>query len=620
MEYRVLGPLETIGGGRDLTPGAAKQRVILALLVLCSNSTVQVSTIMDEIWGERPPESALATLQTYVYKLRKILDKDCPGAGNKLLRKRGNGYQLEVDGEQLDLVQLERYDEDGRNALVAGRLEQARTAFSSALALWRGPVLANVSAGTLISAEVTRLEERRLRTLELRMDADLRLGNYRSLIGELKALIMTHPLNENFYARLMRVLALAGRPHEALDVYRQLRKTFNNELGMDPSLELRSLQEAILASRPLNPPESSEVAPVTRSGGRAPSQFPPDLADFVGRRRELAYLERQLVGGAGSEQGDAVGRVVSLIGGPGVGKTTLAVRLAHQVKHHFPDGQFYAGLRGTGPEPAEPAETLTRFLRAAKAVPPGGRLDPEDATQLFRAWCASKQVLMVLDDATSVWQIEALMPCHSGCGLIVTSRFVHDLPGARRMQLDPLPTGDGLRLLANIIGRGRVDTEIDAALEILRLVDGLPLAVRAAGTRLAAAPRMSLRLFARQLSGSPAPLSELSVGDIDIRARFSSSYDKLKEREKWAFRLLGLVGDRCFRARDVAKLLGCSPAIVDTVLTRLVEYQLLTVEGGEVPRYGFPALVRVFAGERLAEVAGPGVEIRHLEEGPLVAG
>jgi hypothetical protein len=444
------------------------------------------------------------------------------------------------------------------------------------------------------------------------MDADLELGNHHGLVGELKALIMTQPLNETFYAKLMRALSLAGRPHEALDAYRGLQKVLKDELGLDPSAELRSLQRAILASQPLRPHNPAVSSPIVlASADRVPAQLPPDIADFAGRERLVAETERWLLA---RDPRSSVGRVASLTGMPGVGKSALATRLAHNVKDHFPGGQLYAALRGTSAIPAKPRDVLNNFLRAAGALPDDGELEPEDACQLFRAWCARREVLIVLDDAASVWQIEPLMPCNPRCALIVTSRCMYDLPGAHRVQVDPLPTREALQLLANVIGRKRVDAEIEAAVEILQLVDHLPLAVRAAAARLAAAPHQPLIRFADQLAATPARLTELSVGDIDIRARYSASYDKLEEREKWAFRLLGLVGNHGFRSRDVAKLLGCTPLIVEMVLARLVEYQLLTMavdENGEAPFYTFPALTRIFARERLAEVAGTEVELHH---------
>jgi hypothetical protein len=431
----------------------------------------------------------------------------------------------------------------------------------------------------------------------------------------------------------MRVLSLAGRSHEALDAYRRLQQTLKQELGLDPSAELRSLQHAILASESLRPPAvpvshvsasvsarvpapaSAQVpapAPVAAPINRAPALLPPDMADFVGREQIVADAERWLL----SQDPDAAaGRVLSLTGMPGVGKTALAIRLAHRVKCHFPGGQLYAATRGTSAAPATPRDVLLGFLRAAGALPGDRDIDTEDACQLFRAWCSRREVLIVLDDAASAWQIGPLLPSNPRCALIVTSRFMYDLPGARRAQVDPLAVGDGLRLLGILIGHKRLEAEVDAAMEILRLVGHLPLAIRAVGVRLAAAPCLPLSQFTRHLAATPTRLTELSVGDIDVRARYNESYDKLEEREKWAFRLLGLVGGRSFSSRDVAKLLGCTPLITGMVLARLVEYQLLTMvdeANGEAPAYIFPELARIFASERLAEVAGSEMEIYHL--------
>jgi len=607
MEYRVLGPLEVIDGQRDLTPGAAKQCVILALLALRKNRTVQTAAIIDELWGERPPDTAHATLQTYIYKLRKMIDTCGPGEGRKILLNKGYGYQLTVHGWQNDLVRFEKFEEEGRQAMKASRYEQAQKAFNQALALFRGPVLANVPAGNRIAAEVARLEERRMRTLEMRLDVDLELGNHHALISELKALIMTYPMNEAFYGRLMTALAACGRSNEALDVYGQLRIVLKEELGIDPSPELRALHREILASHPV-PGGRLRTAAVTAVEPPlgCPAQLPPDHLDFTGREELVHDLGQRLVP---PDRHSAANRIVSLTGMPGVGKTTLAVHLAHRVRKWFPDGQLFADLRGTDSVSVEPYELLLGFLREVGPVPGDAanpNLDLAQAGRLFRAWCAERRVLIVLDDAASAWQVEPLMPGNPRCGVIVTSRFVHGFPGAHTAQVPPMQVRESLRLLASLIGRRRIDSETDAAVETVRLAGHLPLAIRAAGTRLAAAPSLALSRFARQLAAASERLGELSTGDIDLRTRYDTSYERLEEREKWAFRLLSLVGDRTFASGDIVELLGCPPLMVEMVLARLVEYHFLTLadtRDGQVPHYTFPGLTRFYAEEQLAKVA-----------------
>nr|AEM44257.1 transcriptional regulator, SARP family [uncultured bacterium] len=645
MRYRVLGPLEIAGDRRDLTPGAPKQRAVMALLILRRNRTVQTASLIDELWGQAPPESALPTLQTYIYKLRKMLDAEWPGEGSKLLRTNGYSYQLYVSGGQSDLDQFEDQVDAGARALDECAPEEAHRALSEALKLWRGPALANVPVGNLLAAEVARLEERRLRALEMRMEADFQLGNHQSLISELKALIMTHPLSETFYAKLMTSLVLSGRPHEALDAYRRLQRILREELGLEPSAELRALQHSILTSRPVPvrqvatvstlpavaaralpartaaPAGSATPIPPTAESGKAgavsgpvpatpvPAQLPPAIADFTGHEQLILDLDGFLTT---PDHRRAEGRVVCLTGTPGVGKTSAALHLAHRVRARFPDGQLFARLRGTDAEPAEPYDVLLDLLRSVDALPAGGPdIGLGGATRLYREWCAKHRVLIVLDDAASAWQVEPLMPGDARCGVIVTSRFALGMPGARTAAVQPLRLNDCLRLLSGVIGRRRVDAEVDAAAEIVRLCGNLPLAVRGAAARLAASPAVPLRRFARQLSAAPTRLAELSIGDIDVRARYTASYERLDEREKWAFRLLCLLGDRVFDTRDVVSLLGCPPLVAEMVLARLVECHLLSMvdgKGGRAYRYTFPGLARVYAADCLAALVGQEVQ------------
>src|SRR5829696_914819 len=229
VQFSVLGSLQVLSRGVDLAPSAPKLREVLALLVLRNNHVVQTSELIDELWGERPPMSALSTLQTYVYKLRRLLAAE-RAPGEEMLTTRPSGYRLDADPDDLDFHRFERLIDAGRNALEAGRSELASSALGQALTLWRGPALFDVETGSLLSAQAIRLEERRLHALELRLDADLALGRHQDLVGELKALASSHPLQEGFHAKLMLVLHRSGRRHDALDVYRRLRAVLADEL------------------------------------------------------------------------------------------------------------------------------------------------------------------------------------------------------------------------------------------------------------------------------------------------------------------------------------------------------------------------------------------------------
>ncbi|MFC7384852.1 AfsR/SARP family transcriptional regulator [Sphaerisporangium rhizosphaerae] len=599
MEFRVLGSLQVVDGGADLTPSAAKVRAVLAMLVLRHNQIVSTRELIDELWGERPPATALPTLHTYVYKLRKMLGTGGPAT----VVTQTYGYLLATAPETIDVYRFERLVADGWNALEREDAAHATEALSQALALWRGPALANLAAGELLSAQITRLEESRLRALQLRLDADLRLGRHRELISELKELIAIHPLNEDFYAKLMTALYQAGRRGEALEVYQNLRQVLVGQLGLEPSPALCRLQQRLLSANPgleqpdldPAPPSAPPAAPVAAV---RPAQLPPDIADFVGRAevvdRIAALLSRP------AESGTAV-RVICISGMPGVGETALAVHAAHRARSAFPSGQLFTELGGSG-VPADPGEVLAGFLRAT-GVPPGEVPgDRDERSKLFRTWCSERQVLIVLDDAAGYAQIQPLLPGSAGCAVIVTSRFaLHGFAGAHMVELDPLTGEEGLELLSRIIGPARLSAERAAAEHIVRLCGRLPLALRCAGSRLAAGQGLTLAKFAERLEDPRSRLSDLRVADLDVRTTFRATYERLGEPERSLFRLLGLLQTPHITMRQAGALLGCEPGHAERLLARLADCSLLSARPtalGEV-HYAVHELVRLYARECL---------------------
>jgi DNA-binding SARP family transcriptional activator len=246
VRINVLGPLEVLDGPRVHTPKTPKLRTVLALLLMNPNANVSTETFIEELWGYCVPRSAAGTLQTYIYQLRKILH-GLPGAdGGGTLVTKPAGYQLQVGPDQLDAFEFESLAREGRQRLLDGDAESASTILRRALRLWRGRTLAGVECGSQLSAYVARLEENRLNVLEHRIDADMRTGRHRELIGELKSLVATYPLHEWFYARLIMALHLSGRRAEALSVYQTLRHGLREELGLDPTIELQQIHRAVL--------------------------------------------------------------------------------------------------------------------------------------------------------------------------------------------------------------------------------------------------------------------------------------------------------------------------------------------------------------------------------------
>ncbi len=258
MEFRVLGPFEVCEGGQPLEIGAGKQRALLAVLLLRSGEVVSTDRLIDALWDEDPPASALNSIHVYVSQLRKAL-------GNGHLETRGHGYLLALEPEQLDLGRFERLLGEGRELLAEGEAERAAEVLRAALALWRGPPLSDFASEPFAHGEIARLEELRLSALEERVEADLALGRHAELVPELEALVREHPLRERLRAQLMLALYRSGRQAEALDAYQQARRMLAEELGLEPGRRLQELEGAILRQDPELDPPARMLASVGRA-------------------------------------------------------------------------------------------------------------------------------------------------------------------------------------------------------------------------------------------------------------------------------------------------------------------------------------------------------------------
>ena len=262
MDFRVLGSLEVVDGGREIPLGGAKQRAVLAILLLHAGEVVSVDRLVDELWGERPPDTATKTVQVYVSRLRKAL-------GDGVLLTRGGGYLLDLDPKQLDANRFERLVAEGQAALARGDARTAGELLRQALALWRGPPLADFAYDGFAQTEIARLDELRLAALEARIEADLADGRHAALVPELEALVSDHPARERLRGQLMLALYRSGRQSEALESYQDARRALAEELGLEPSRDLQALQRAILGQDPaLDPPGREGVRDNLRRGRR----------------------------------------------------------------------------------------------------------------------------------------------------------------------------------------------------------------------------------------------------------------------------------------------------------------------------------------------------------------
>ncbi len=610
MEFRILGPLEVRVGDRVLPLGGPKRRALLAVLLLNPCRVVSMDRLIDALWGEAPPSTATVQVQGHVSALRKVLTAET--AADHVILTRPPGYLIRVEPEQLDLEVFERRASEGGRALSEGRPGHAAAEFRAALELWRGPALGGMPA-PYVETEAARLAERWLAVMEQRIEADLALGRHADLVSELAPLVAERPLREGLRAQLMLALYRDGRQADALAAYRQGRRVLAEELGLDPGPELQRLQQAILAADPdleLDPSSAPPVttpAPPAATPGAArtapsPAQLPPDIADFAGRDKQVGRVCSLLTSAAEAAAGTAAGAVSAIAGKAGVGKTTLAVHAAHRLRDSFPDGQLYVNLRGAEPKPLEAAEALGRFLRALGIAGVG---IPEDAAgrgRLYRSLLAERRMVVVLDNAGSEGQVRPLLPGTPGCGVLVTSRSrLAGLEGADVVDLDVLDPGQGVELLAGVVGRERVAAEPEAAEEVARLCGYLPLAVRVAGARLAARAHWGLRRLVARLSDERQLLDELRAGDLEVRASLALSYGGLGSDQKRAFRRLGLLDAPDFAAWAAAAVLDVPPERSAELVDSLVDAQLLDVSGhgpAGRARYRFHDLIRVYARER----------------------
>jgi len=611
MEFRVLGPFEVINDGRLVTPSAPKLHRVLALLAVRANNVVRVDQLIDELWDERPPPSATTTLQTYVYHLRKQLGlaERGPHPGSVVdsaaLYTCLGGYLLSVPPQQLDAHRFDELANRGWAELERGALQAAVELFQAALRLWRGPALAGVAAGPVLQADVLQLEESRKSILEQRLDAELALGRHHQLVGELTGLVAAQPTHEGFCAKLMLALHRAGRRSEALQAFRRLHRVLATELGVQPSAELQRLHGKVLAADP-ELEHGARGAPVLAAARpEPPAQLPPDLDNVVGRARELDQLERHLT--SQRRQAPAVALVT---GAPGAGKSAFAVHLAHRIRGAFPDGQLYGSLAGSAQAPADPAQVLAGFLRAAGNPVDHTTVGLAELSARLRSWTADRRVLMVLDDMPGIELLEPLLPAGRGCAVIVCSRrrlAGHAITAA--LDLPPLTKDDAMRLLAGTLIGPRMRDCPDAAHRLVALCGGLPLALRAVATRLALRPHWPLAHAVDRLQHERHWFCDAGAGELDVRASVEASWRLMPTAYRAAFLRLA-TQDRSVCRRRAAAVLGVDERNAEAILEGLVEFALAEVDTAEPDgaggfRYRFPALLRMVANTLDAEPAAP---------------
>ncbi|MER5311889.1 BTAD domain-containing putative transcriptional regulator [Streptomyces sp. NPDC002773] len=650
MRYSVLGPtLAHTPDGADVPVGGPRVRALLTVLALRAGRTVPVPDLVDEVWhGDQPPADAVAALQALVGRLRKALGRD------RVVSAEG-GYRLDAEPGDVDARRFERLAAEGAAALGAGDPARAAALLDEALGLWRGPALADLPDR---DAEAARWEARRLDARRARLDASLALGEASTALPELTALCAAHPLDEPLQALRIRALRDTGRAAEALAAYETVRRAFANRLGTDPSPALRALHAELLspapattgpalAPKPASGPASGSAPEWPASGpasGTAPAPAahpapgplpqPPApvpgnlrarLTSFVGRDKEIAALQEDL----------RTARLVTLLGPGGAGKTRLSQEAAERGAEAWPDGVWVAELAPVTDPEAVPDAVLAAVgaretvLRGAGAEELRAGTDPIDR---LVEHCAGRRMLLLLDNcehlvAAAAELAETLLARCPGLRVLATSREPLGVPGEMVRPVGPLLTATALRLLgergAAVRPGFRVEEDPEAAAEIVRRLDGLPLAIELAAARLR---MLTLRQIAERLddrfrlltSGARTVLPRQQT----LRAVVDWSWDLLDEAERAVLRRLSVfTGGTALEAAEAvcadpagADAPAPAPGDVLDLLGSLVDKSLVVAVPGEGGmRYRLLETVAEYAGERLDKAGERAVvERRHL--------
>jgi predicted ATPase/DNA-binding SARP family transcriptional activator len=581
VDVRILGPLEVWDGSEQLVVDSPRQRSILALLAVTPNVVVSVDRIVDELWGDTPPESAQSTVRYHVSKLRSAL-----GDAAVHVVTRSPGYVLEVAPDTIDVHRFEAMAAEGRG-LIASDPERAARVLINALSMWRGPALADFAYESFARAEIVRLEEMRLAVVEDRIEADLASGRHIDLVGELDALVGEYPLRERLWGELMTALYRTGRQAEALRAYQQAREALA-EVGIEPSEELRAVEERVLQQDPLL---SWFGRPVRCHN------LPERLSSFIGRTDEVAGIAELL----------GKHRLITLTGIGGVGKTSLAIEASRAHAEAYEHGVWLVPVADVG-DPDLIVDRVAQALGVQSRSAAG-------LTDQLGGYLAERHTLLVFDgcepyiDAVAS-VVESLLGAAPNLRVVATSREPLDVVGECRFEVEALDAdsveSDAIRLFtdrARLVQPGFAVTTANADLvgRVCGSVAGLPLAVELAAARLSA---LSLAQIDQRLDDQMALLVRSRRSEERHRslgAAIGWSYDLLNPAEQALFRRFAVFrGGATAEAAELVCADAALPAesILD-ILARLVDVSLLVADR-ESGRFAMLDPVRQYAAGQLS--------------------
>ncbi|WP_424890360.1 BTAD domain-containing putative transcriptional regulator [Streptomyces sp. XH2] len=516
LHIRLLGPVRAWRNGMEVALGPPKQRAVLALLASRAGDVVGVENIVDAVWGGVAPQTAANGVHTYVAGLRRALE---PGRGRRaagaVLTSESGGYCLRLDPADVDAKLFVQCLGEARKSRGEVNTEVKLRLYEKALSFWQGEALHGVP-GPFALMERARLRDLRLTALEEWALDMLSVGRHADLVPDLTGAVTEEPLREKLRWLLIVALYRGGRQAHALRVYEETRELLRRDLGIEPGADLRDLYHQILSGRPEPRLPGTDTAPVPLAGRRSafrdtpkPVQLPSSARGFVGRAKELAWLE-EVVSGE-SARGGATTPVAVVDGPAGAGKTAFVLQLAHRLVDRFPDGQLYVDLRGSGPEgrAVSAGDALGQVLVSlgvdSSRIPAG----PAARATLYRSLLHGQKMLVVLDDAYGADQLRPLIPRGSSCVLATSRQRLSGLAardGAHLVTIGPLDDEESARLLADLSG-GRLEAQEALTAHLVAQCGGLPLALRVAAERLAAHPGVPLSAPAGQYAAERVRLT-----------------------------------------------------------------------------------------------------------------